>query len=263
MTDPWHLQRWAYDTPTGGHGRKAVLVMLAIIADAGTGRGEVKVITLAQATEMGERTVRGHLRALEDAGLIARRPQHRADGGRRGDEFLVRAPEVTEWPDGTPLQNPPGPPASDDPAPSPEAAGQERPLGNVHASRQEGSRADAFPDDLPPELHDVAVAAGKILKATALKRGQRREVTRAAVGHAVLSYPDRDHLKRARDVEHWLLHGRGVRKSCADIVSRYRRFLDDSDPVPGPAMAPTAAAGPSPSPANLRDMAADLRRRGM
>jgi hypothetical protein len=69
-------------------------------------------------------------------------------------------------------------------------------------------------------------------------RGQKREVTRAAVGHAVLTFPDRDHVKVARDVEAWLLHGRGASKPCADIVGRFRRFLESSEPMAGPPLAP-------------------------
>jgi hypothetical protein len=93
---------------------------------------------------------------------------------------------------------------------------------------------DAFPDDLPEPLHGTAVAVGKILKRTALTRGQKKPVTRAAVGHAVLSFEDRPHVQVAREVEFWLLHGKGARKECKDIVARYRHFLDGADPAAGP-----------------------------
>lgn len=262
-TDPWRFQRWAFDTKTGNPARKAVLNALAMMADTNTGRCEAKVETIAEGSEMGDRTVRGHLKALTEAGIIARRPQFRADGGRRGDEFLLRAPWVTEWPDGTPLQNLQPPPSpSDDPTPSPSDAAQERPLKNGHASKQDEARADAFPDELPDDLHDVAVAAGKILKAVALRRGQAKAVTRAAVGHAVLTFPDRDHVKVARDVEAWLEHGNGARRACRDVVARYRNFLDSSDPRPGPPLpgAPHGVAPkPSTGPARMRQMADDLR----
>jgi hypothetical protein len=36
------------------------------------------------------------------------------------------------------------------------------------------------------------------------------------------------------EVEAWLLHGRGATKQCKDIVSRYRNFLANSDPMAGP-----------------------------
>jgi len=108
-----------------------------------------------------------------------------------------------------------------------------RPADSRNARAHE-SNPDAFPDDLPTELHDAALEAGQILKRTALQRGQKRPVTRAAVGHAVLTFPDRDHVKVARDVEFWLLHGKGARKPCNDIVARYRHFLETSDPAAGP-----------------------------
>jgi hypothetical protein len=107
MSDPWAFERWAFETTTGSSGRKAVLVVRAAMADTNTGRCEAKVATVAQACEMGDRTVRTHLKALESAGVIARRAQFRADRGRRGDEFLLLPPWVGEWPDGTPLPNRP------------------------------------------------------------------------------------------------------------------------------------------------------------
>lgn len=103
--DPWRFQRWAFDTVTGSSTRKATLSMLAMMADAQTGRCEAKQETLAKGVEASERSVRDHLKALEDAELIARRSQFRKDGSRRGDEYLLRAPWVTEWPDGDPLDH--------------------------------------------------------------------------------------------------------------------------------------------------------------
>lgn len=103
--EPWHFQQWAFRTIVGGPGPKAVLSGLAIMADTNTGRCEAKVATIAQGTEIAERTVSKHLKVLAEGGFIERRSQFRRDGGRRGDEFLLLAPEVVEWPDGTPVQN--------------------------------------------------------------------------------------------------------------------------------------------------------------
>jgi hypothetical protein len=102
------------------------------------------------------------------------------------------------------------------------------------AEKRASAPEDAFPEDLPQALHDTAIAVGKLLKRTALTRGQKKAVTRAAVGHAVLTFADRDHVQVAREVEAWLLHGRGATKQCKDIVSRYRNFLANSDPMAGP-----------------------------
>jgi hypothetical protein len=118
-------------------------------------------------------------------------------------------------------------------------AAQERPLGTTTSDDMISSaREDAFPDDLSDDLHDVAVEAGKILKRTALERGQKRVVTRAAVGRAVATFPDRDHVQVARDVEAWLLDGAGAARPCSDVVQRFRRFLSTSQPMAGPATLP-------------------------
>lgn len=135
--DPWAFQRWAYAQTTGNTGRKAVLLMLSTLADAETGRCEARQATLAKAVEAGERTVRRHLDDLEAAGLIARRAQYRKDGKRRGDEYMLRAPWVTIWPDGEAL---PANLAGHDHRPTEypltgiELAGQELPLQNVPLS---------------------------------------------------------------------------------------------------------------------------------
>jgi hypothetical protein len=134
--DPWALQRWAFGTVTGSSTRKALLSMIAMMADAQTGRCEAKQDTLCTGVEAGERAVRDHLKALVEAGLIARRAQFRKDGSRRGDEYLLLAPWVTEWPDGEPLpdhrQNPPEAESTGGadryPPRGIEPAGQEQPL---------------------------------------------------------------------------------------------------------------------------------------
>lgn len=160
--DPWFFQRWAFRTKTGSTPRKAVLNALGMMADTTTGRCEAKVCTIAAGCEMGERTVRTHLAALVDDGLIARRPQYRADGGRRGDEFLLLAPGVVEWPDGTPVPQRPGggggelptPPAaaaggdspSDDPTPPAGAAAQELPLGGTASEPNDHPQGDTAPE---------------------------------------------------------------------------------------------------------------------
>jgi Helix-turn-helix domain len=110
--DPWVFQRWAFDVRTGNPARKAILVALAVMAETNTGRCEALQGTLSQQVEVDPQTISRHLKALERAGFIARRQQHRVDGGRRGDEFLLLAPWVTAWPDGELVKDIP-PPQSD------------------------------------------------------------------------------------------------------------------------------------------------------
>jgi len=263
--DPWAFQRWAFATTVGNPVRKAVLSMLAMMADSSSGRCEAKQATLAAGVEAGERAVRGHLRALEQAEVIARRPQRRLDGSRRGDEFLLLAPWITEWPDGETIMrhevphDPPGTDRPGHPAQIDPAVTTSSP--NGHAKASGGARPDAFPDDLPEALHEPAVAAGRILKGVAVERGQAKPVTRLTVGHAVLTYPDRDHVQVAREVEAWMLHGRGAQRSCRDVVARFRNFLSNAEPRPGPPIAGSAAprGAPSTGSGRLRAMAAELR----
>lgn len=148
MTDPWRFQQWAFHTKTGNPARKAVLSMLAMMADMNTGRCEAKQETLAEGCELSERSIRAHLKGLADDGLIARRPQWRRDRGRRGDEFLLLAPDVTEWPDGeqvhpAPLAAPPGeignPPRGIQPS------GQEQPPLDLNDHSEERARECATP----------------------------------------------------------------------------------------------------------------------
>lgn len=158
--DPWAFQRWAYETKTGNAPRKAVLMVLATMADGSTGRCQARQETLSEYTEMSVRAVRNHLRGLEDAKVIARRPQYRRDGSRRSDEFLLRAPWVTEWPDGEQIKDRPADPAAYGQPPADRdvdhrqiateevsrSAGQELPLGNDHlgtTTETARERADA------------------------------------------------------------------------------------------------------------------------
>lgn len=152
--NPWGFQQWAFDTQTGNPARKAVLSMLAMMADSETGRCEAKQCTLAHGAEISERAVRGHLKALEEAGLIARRPQFRRDRGRRGDEFLLLAPGVVEWPDGEPINVQPAdfsggstnaerphPPEAEFLPPRKPASAQEQPPKELAASEPVNARA--------------------------------------------------------------------------------------------------------------------------
>lgn len=275
--DPWRFQKWAFETPVGNPVRKAVLSMLAMMADMNTGRCEAKQDTLALGVEVTERAVRGHLKALEGMGLIARRPQFRFDRGRRGDEYLLLAPGVKEWPDGeriaepTPRNEVPGEDGSggtDRPHP-PEAGGtppgvsvvpgknnhQGTTTKNNHSpmeARASTSAPDAvhrLPDDLPEGLHETTLAAGRVLYRAAKARGQKRAVMLEAVGRAVGQQPTKDHVAVAEKIEHWLCWGNGQKSPCKDIVGRFRDWLPDSADVRLPDGSPLA--DPAPRAANV------------
>lgn len=224
--DPWYFNRWAFQQTTGNPARKSVLSMLAMMADCNTGRCEALQETLAIGTECSERAVRGHLKTLEDMGLIARRAQFRRDRGRRGDEFLLLAPGVTEWPDGepvTPRQNLPVEQTStgrmDTPPQVPEPAGQEQPpieqppSGSARASKSDEEGAPpTWTYGRKPVPQWAAARALAALAAFAERSGQRIAPFRPSNGKpsdaltlvtgAVLDHPDVDEQTWARLVKH-------------------------------------------------------------
>ena len=103
--------------------------------------------------------------------------------------------------------------------------GQER-------TRQEKKKPAS--EDLPPDFPaDLVVAVDStlpVLRSIAEARGAK-PVTRLALAKVIEQYPRHAHLKVARSLDHWLLHGGGERKPCKDVVARYRNFLDREDPV--------------------------------
>lgn len=238
----------------------AVATYMALLELANEDRMDRVAVTqklLAERVGAGRTTVQGALAELQGAGLVV--VHERIHGGQRlENEYVVVEPSDES---GTPARE------TGDPRPpreqlSPEEEKKSPPDRN---GTRVGAPEDEFPEDLPAEMHETAIAVGKLLTRTALAREQKRKVTRAAVGHAVLTFPDRDHITVARNLESWLLHGRGTKQSCADVVARYRRFLETSDPVAGP---PLAGGGPQASGGvatidDMKRMAADLRERGL
>ncbi len=78
---------WAFKQRVGSAGAKYVLVALARFADS-DGTCYPAQLTLAGVTELGETTVRRHLKYLEDCRLITRTPRWKADGTR--DSYLYK-----------------------------------------------------------------------------------------------------------------------------------------------------------------------------
>lgn len=233
-SDPWEFQRWAFATTTGNPVRKAVLSFLASMADTNTGRCEARQATLAQGVEASERAVRGHLKALEDAGIVARRAQRRRDGSRRGDEFLLLAPWVTEWPDGEPLHaadhagstrnGSTKPPGTDRPNHPAARAGQELPLGTTtrNGRSPRASAGDEIPDDFPDALRPHARIVLPLLQQVAVQHGAR-EVRALALARVMMGRPRKPFVKSAHDFAAWAVDpGRSLR----DVVASYRTWLD-------------------------------------
>lgn len=230
--DPWAFSRWAYEMVTGNPNRKAVLMMLATLADHTTGRCEAKVSTIVKATELGERTVRTHLGALEDAGVIDRRPQYRVDGGRRGDEYLLRAPWVDGWPDGTPLRQLQGGGAATGEAPLQTEGEQERPPRDGHApgqARRAHAReaAQQVPDDFPDELRPHAKIVMRVLRDVA-RQHNAREVTARGVALAMMAHPRHPLVASAYAFASWAAD---PPRPIRDVVASYRTWLSRERPL--------------------------------
>lgn len=236
MSDPWAFQRWAFATTTGNPVRKAVLSFLATMADSNTGRCEARQGTLAQGVEASERAVRGHLKALEVAGIIARRQQRRRDGSRRGDEFLLLAPWVSEWPDGETVQAADGagsdrngstdPPGTDLPDHAARAAGQEQPeRTTTENGRPARAPADTsrIPDDFPEELRPHARIVLPILRRVAADHNAR-EVKPLALGRMMMGRPHKPFVKSAHDFAAWAAD---PPRPIRDAVASYRTWLDN------------------------------------
>jgi hypothetical protein len=230
MMDPWAFQRWAFEQQVGSPARKAVLALLAIMADSGTGRCEAKQKTLAQGTEMSVKSVGRHLVELEERGFVARRPQVRVDGGRRSDEYLLLAPWVDSWPDGTPpdrVTRGDDPPANNAEAQQTTVSAQERPLGNGHASKPANARESASsaaqkaPDDFPVALRDHARIVYRLLRSVA-EQHNAREVTPRAVCLTIMGNPGRRYVEEAHALAAW---AQAPPRPIKDVVGTYRTWL--------------------------------------
>lgn len=90
-----------------------------------------------------------------------------------------------------------------------------------------------FTADYPDELKPVALTVRDVLQSVAEARPGSQIVKLGAVSRAIASFPHRDFVQVARDVEHWLLYGNGQRAQSKDVVARYRNFLRGSPEITG------------------------------
>jgi helix-turn-helix protein len=111
---------WAKRTPFGSPSRKLVMMMLADYADEDWSCFPSQR-TLAEVTELGERTVRRILGDLEADGWISRIESRRADGGRTSDRIWLQHPGAAP-PTGI-VPRPPRPPGHGGPPPPATMAG--------------------------------------------------------------------------------------------------------------------------------------------
>lgn len=92
------------------------------------------------------------------------------------------------------------------------------------------TKDDELPAGFPADLTVAVDSTRPVLQSIADARSAK-PVTRLALAKVIEQYPRHAHLKVARALDHWLLHGDGERKPCKDVVARYRNFLDREEPV--------------------------------
>lgn len=99
-----------------------------------------------------------------------------------------------------------------------------------NAKNSKAPDTSKLPEDFDSALADAAHRCLPILQRTAEARGSN-PVTLLAVARAVETFPRKDHVTVAGELEHWTVHGNGARKQAKDIVARFRNFLDGAPDV--------------------------------
>ncbi len=146
--------------------------------------------------------------ALRDADLAVR------DGASRS--VTSHTPTETETTTGTAKDQPSGgsPPRA--------ARGDKQPSKTVDPHQ--------LPDGFPDEQADTAALVLGRLHSIFTVRGGNSPTLRG-VGLAIRSFPDRDHVRVADELEHWATAGNGAARQVRDWAQTYRTFLERS--VPG------------------------------
>jgi DNA-binding transcriptional ArsR family regulator len=218
--DPWHFQRWAYRTRVGNPARRLVLIGLSLTCEGTTGYGWLGSEWLAGFAECSVATVRGHLNALEGAGLVARRREYRGTA-RTADAFLLLADEWAAWPGDEPLVRE---------APSHAANGQDLP-GGVSARP---SRVDRVPVRVEvPNWGELDERQRRVLvelRRFADVKGASLDEMRALA--ACRDFADRDHVGAAEKFAAWFVEGPGAARQRSDANATWRKWLVNEDPAP-------------------------------
>ena len=84
----WETMTWARNARTGSPARKAILLVLAEHADEQDSCYPSQA-TIAEATEQSERSVRAHIAAMADAGLLRVESRGLSSGGRANRYYLL------------------------------------------------------------------------------------------------------------------------------------------------------------------------------
>lgn len=199
-----------------------------------TGYGWVFPGWLAAFAECSEGTVRGHLNALEESGVIARRREYR-DTKRTEDAFLLLADEFAAWPGDEPLVREPA-----------SHAGNGVGVGGVTAKPSAVAKGPVrvwVPNF--EELAEWQQCVVLELRHFADAKGASLDEMRALA--ACRNFPDRDHVGAAEKFANWWIIGKGANKARSDTNATWRAWLKGEEPLssaaPGKGAAGVAETG--------------------
>lgn len=219
--NPWHFHQWAHGLRVGSPARRLVLMALARTAEGNTGYGWLIPEYLADFAECSVATVRGHLNALEEAGLIARRREYY--GGKRTrlttDAFLLLADERAAWPGDEPL-------VREDPAHFGNGHG---PGGVLTRPRTVDKRPVRTPVPNYGELDELRRRVLDELRRFADAKGASLDEMKALA--ACNDFPDRDHVGEAEKLAAWFIEGKGAARARSDANATWRTWLKNGDPL--------------------------------
>lgn len=219
---------WAFRHSKSRLGTRLVLLALADFAQADGGDAFPSVATLAAKAGVSPRAARSALRRLEQMGEIVR-----TGTSRRGTTVYALRLEGAANSAGAAESGTEGPQkttaAVSSTSANPSVNPSEEPSSSSTA-RKPAFEEEDLPGDFPEHLRPALEAAWPVIGRIAEAKGGHVPPTRAAVARAIASYPDRDHLDAATDLEQWLVYGTGRRNQVPDVVQSYRRALSDRRP---------------------------------
>ncbi len=140
---PFEVMAWASTTLCGSASKKLILITLASYADENWQCWPGQQ-TLAEVTELGERTIRRLLAEMEADGLIRRDERRRSDGYRTSDLFTLRPPATV-------AAEPPISPAIDDNL-----------TGHLMQTSPATMAGQELPVELPVELPALPTSRGQL-----------------------------------------------------------------------------------------------------
>ena len=227
---------WAFQHSKSRLGTRLVLLALADFAQADGRDAFPSVATLAANAGVSKRAARSSLRRLEETGAIVRTGT--SDHGTTIYAIRLEGAADSAGAAETDTEGRQKPTADvSSTSANPSFNPSEEPSSSAHEPAFDKDLPPDFPDHLRPALEAVWPVIERIAEA----KRSTAPPTRAAVARAIASFPDRDHLDAATDLEQWLVHGTGKKTQIADVVQSYRRTLARTRRAEQPAGPPSSS----------------------